>query len=65
MNYRSRYCIRAEQRPMPEILHPEDAIIRVACACICGLDLHLYHGMVPDSDIIYCTVNLILYTSRK
>ena len=52
MNYRGPYRIRAEQRPMPQILHPEDAIVRVTRTCICGSDLHLYHGMVPDPVLV-------------
>jgi len=36
---------------MPEILHPQDAIVRVTRACICGSDLHLYHGNVPDTRV--------------
>jgi D-arabinose 1-dehydrogenase-like Zn-dependent alcohol dehydrogenase len=27
---------------------PHHAIVRVSCAAICGSDLHLYHGMMPD-----------------
>lgn len=52
MNYRGPYRIRADfNRPYPEILHPSDAIIRVTRSCICGSDLHLYHGMVPDTRV--------------
>lgn len=36
---------------MPEILHPQDAIVRVTRSCICGSDLHLYHGNVPDTRV--------------
>jgi threonine dehydrogenase-like Zn-dependent dehydrogenase len=36
---------------MPEIMHPEDAIVRVTRSCICGSDLHLYNGSVPDTRI--------------
>ncbi|PWK77211.1 hypothetical protein LX99_03021 [Mucilaginibacter oryzae] len=46
MNYRGPYRIRKVDKPMPEILHPEDAIVRVTRSCICGSDsyyhLHLY-----------------------
>ncbi|WP_409518637.1 alcohol dehydrogenase catalytic domain-containing protein [Methylobacterium sp. PvR107] len=31
--------------------HVEDAIIRVTRTSICGSDLHLYHGMVPDTRV--------------
>lgn len=51
MNYRGPYRVRADERPMPKILHPEDAIVRVTRSCICGSDLHLYHGMVPDTRV--------------
>lgn len=51
MNYRGPYRVRAAQKPYPELLHPEDAIVRVTRSCICGSDLHLYHGMVPDTRV--------------
>ncbi len=51
MNYRGPYRVRVDEKPMPKILHPEDAIVRVTRACICGSDLHLYHGMVPDTRV--------------
>lgn len=51
MNYRGPYRVRADERPMPEIQHPEDAIVKVTRSCICGSDLHLYHGMVPDTRV--------------
>ena len=52
MNYRGPFRIRLDRdKPMPEILHPEDAIVRVTRSCICGSDLHLYHGMVPDTRV--------------
>jgi threonine dehydrogenase-like Zn-dependent dehydrogenase len=51
MNYRGPYRVRAEQKPDPVIEHPHDAIVRVTRSCICGSDLHLYHGMVPDTRV--------------
>lgn len=52
MNYRGPYRIRADRhKPDPEIQHPGDAIIRVTRSCICGSDLHLYHGLVPDTRV--------------
>lgn len=52
MNYRGPFRVRADRnRPDPEILHPQDAIVRVTRACICGSDLHLYHGLVPDTRV--------------
>ena len=51
MNYRGPYRVRAEQKAEPQIEHPNDAIVRVTRACICGSDLHLYHGLVPDTRV--------------
>ena len=51
MNYRGPIRVRADQKPYPEILHPNDAIVRVTRSCICGSDLHLYHGIVPDTRV--------------
>lgn len=49
MNYRGPQRVRIDEKPMPEILHPQDAIVRVTRSCICGSDLHLYNGSVPDT----------------
>ncbi len=52
MNYRGPYRVRADRnKPMPEIKHPQDAIVRVTRSCICGSDLHIYHGLVPDTRV--------------
>ena len=51
MNYRGPLRVRAVQKPAPEILHPSDAIVRVTRSCICGSDLHLYNGSVPDTRV--------------
>src|SRR5690554_5686582 len=51
MNYRGPFRVRADHKPMPEIEHPNDAIVRVTRAAICGSDLHLYHGLVPDTRV--------------
>jgi threonine dehydrogenase-like Zn-dependent dehydrogenase len=51
MVYRGPYKVRVEQKPDPVIEHPNDAIVRVTLAAICGSDLHLYHGLMPDTRI--------------
>lgn len=51
MTYRGPYKVRVEEKPMPRIEHPNDVIVRVTTAAICGSDLHLYHGMMPDTRI--------------
>ena len=51
MNYRGPRRVRIDHKPMPEIKHPEDCIVRVTRSCICGSDLHLYNGNVPDTRV--------------
>jgi len=52
MNYRGPFRVRLDRnKPYPEILHPNDAIVKVTRSCICGSDLHLYHGLVPDTRV--------------
>lgn len=51
MNYRGPQRVRIDQKPEPEILHPQDAIVRVTRSCICGSDIHLYNGLVPDTRV--------------
>ena len=51
MDYRGPFRVRAAHKPEPRIEHPGDAIVRVTRSCICGSDLHLYHGLVPDTRV--------------
>jgi len=51
MVYRGPYKVRVEEKDEPRIEHPNDAVVRVVRAAICGSDLHLYHGMMPDTRI--------------
>jgi threonine dehydrogenase-like Zn-dependent dehydrogenase len=51
MNFRGPRRVRIDEKPMPEIQHPQDAIVRVTRSCICGSDLHLYNGSVPDTRV--------------
>ena len=40
--------MRYDTVPDPKIEHPRDAIIKVTACAICGSDLHLYDGVIPD-----------------
>lgn len=52
MNYRGPFRVRLDRdKAVPKIEHPQDAIVRVTRSCICGSDLHLYHGLVPDTRV--------------
>ena len=51
MTYRGPYRVRVEEKDVPGIEHPNDAVVKVQAAAICGSDLHLYHGLMPDTRI--------------
>ena len=47
--------ILLEERPMPTISAPTDAIVRITKTTICGTDLHILKGDVPS-----CTPGRVL-----
>src|SRR5438874_6088202 len=42
--------LRFEERDVPKINKPTDAIIRIAAACVCGSDLWPYRGINPITE---------------
>jgi 2-desacetyl-2-hydroxyethyl bacteriochlorophyllide A dehydrogenase len=38
--------VSVEERPEPELIDPEDAIVRIQATGVCGSDLHIFHGRV-------------------
>ncbi|KAJ8582369.1 hypothetical protein M405DRAFT_776598 [Rhizopogon salebrosus TDB-379] len=42
--YPPSYDIRVETLPIPGIEHPDDAIVKIQLAGLCGSDLHIYRG---------------------
>lgn len=51
LTYHGPGDVRVETKPDPPLEHPEDAILRVTRTAICGSDLHLYRGLVPDTRV--------------
>lgn len=45
------FNMSVQQIPVPKILKPDDAIVRVTSAAICGTDLHVYHGVLGSSEV--------------
>lgn len=37
--------VRVEVRPAPQLLTPDDAVVRVVASCVCGSDLWQYRGI--------------------
>jgi threonine dehydrogenase-like Zn-dependent dehydrogenase len=42
--------VRFEEREVPNIIEPTDAVIRVSSACVCGSDLWPYRGIQPTAQ---------------
>jgi threonine dehydrogenase-like Zn-dependent dehydrogenase len=51
LTYEGPYRVAVRNKPDPRIEHPQDGIVRVTAAAICGSDLHLLHGLVPDTRV--------------
>ena len=45
--YREKGVFALEERPVPKIQDPTDAVVRVTLASICSSDLHIKGGFVP------------------
>lgn len=51
LSYRGPNRVKVISKPDPCIEHPDDIILRVTSSAICGSDLHLYSGLVPDTRV--------------
>lgn len=47
MIYGGNSTPRLEERPIPHIMNPKDAIVKVTLTTICSSDIHILHGAVP------------------
>jgi threonine dehydrogenase-like Zn-dependent dehydrogenase len=43
-----RNTVQVEEVPDPKILNERDAIVKISSTAICGSDLHLYDGYIPE-----------------
>jgi len=60
LTFQGKYDIRHESVPDPEVLSPEDVIVKINLAAICGSDLHVYrehekgldHGTIMGHEFV-------------
>ena len=55
LTYHGAHDVRVDTVPDPQLHQPDDILLRVTATAICGSDLHLYHGKIPetrDGDIL-------------
>ena len=51
VTYEGPNRVRVLNRPEPKLEHPNDIVLRVTRTAICGSDLHLLHGFIPDTRV--------------
>jgi hypothetical protein len=44
VHYEGPYKVSVKEVELPKIQHPDDVIVKVTTAAICGSDLHMYQG---------------------
>jgi threonine dehydrogenase-like Zn-dependent dehydrogenase len=55
LTYHGSHDVRVDTVPDPILQEPDDIILRITATAICGSDLHLYRGKMPeleDGDIL-------------
>jgi glutathione-independent formaldehyde dehydrogenase len=57
--YEEPYRVAVEEVPDPRIEHPNDVLVRITSAAICGSDLHMYEGRTAaEPGIVFGHENL-------
>jgi len=50
LTYHGANDIRVDNVPDPVIVQEDDIILKVTSTAICGSDLHLYRGKIPETE---------------
>nr|WP_039912862.1 zinc-dependent alcohol dehydrogenase [Cellvibrio mixtus] len=50
LTYHGSHDVRVDTMPDPKIQEPDDIILKVTATAICGSDLHLYRGKIPNTE---------------
>lgn len=48
LTYHGSNDVRVDNVPDPQLIEDDDIILRVTATAICGSDLHIYRGKIPD-----------------
>jgi threonine dehydrogenase-like Zn-dependent dehydrogenase len=51
LSYEGPGKVKVVDKPDPRLEHEGDVILKVTRSAICGSDLHLFHGFVPDTRV--------------
>ncbi len=59
LTYHGPHHVQVENVPDPGIEQADDIILRITVTAICGSDLHLYRGKIPQVNMaIFLVMNL-------
>ena len=50
LTYHGAHSVKVDTVPDPVIQEPDDIILQVTATAICGSDLHLYRGKIPQTE---------------
>ncbi|KAK6007927.1 hypothetical protein QM012_004741 [Aureobasidium pullulans] len=63
VHYEGPFKVSVKDVPLPKLEHPDDAIIKVTTAAICGSDLHMYQGRTAaESGLVFGHENMGIVT---
>jgi len=63
VHYEGAFKVSVKNVPLPKLEHPDDAIIKVTTAAICGSDLHMYQGRTAaESGLVFGHENMGVVT---
>ena len=48
LTYHDSNDVRVDTVPDPILQEPDDIILKITATAICGSDLHLYRGKIPE-----------------
>ncbi|KAM0722595.1 hypothetical protein Q7P37_002036 [Cladosporium fusiforme] len=63
LHYDGPFKVSVKEIDLPKIEHPDDVIIKVTTACICGSDLHMYQGRTAaENGLVFGHENMGIVT---
>jgi len=63
LHYEGPFKVSVKEVELPKIEHPDDVVIKVTTAAICGSDLHMYQGRTAaESGLIFGHENMGIVT---
>jgi threonine dehydrogenase-like Zn-dependent dehydrogenase len=59
VHYEGPFKVSVKEVELPKIVHPDDVIVKVTTAAICGSDLHMYQGRTAaESGLVFGHENM-------